>query len=75
MPTMTERPRFTFDAPETTRRAIAMYAAQFGMTLGEALEHLVNEHLAEYVRLAEQGMAAGATPPKPRRGRKPKPRD
>lgn len=75
MLTMTERPKITVDLPERSRRALLLYATQFGMTLSEALERMVEERLPDYLELADKGIAAGTNPPKPKRGRKPKPRD
>lgn len=67
---MAERIRLTFDVPERVRRALNIYASRKGITVGEAIEQLSEELLAEDLALADRSIAEGDQPPKPRRGRK-----
>lgn len=68
MPLMaTERIRLTFDLPERVRRALNVLAARKGLTVGEAIEQLVEEHCPEDLAIADRAIEEGAAGPKAKR--------
>ncbi|MDE2102274.1 MAG: hypothetical protein KGL39_33825 [Patescibacteria group bacterium] len=68
--TTERRPKATFDVPERIRRALAIFAAEQGSTIGEAITFLVERQLKDQLERADQAMSEGKPMPKPRRGRK-----
>lgn len=74
MPTMPppERSKVTFDVSEPTRRALAIFAAERNVTIGDVIERLVKLHLPDHLARAIEAIENGEEAPKPRRGRKPK---
>ena len=69
MPVMAERIRITFDAPERVRRALNIRAARTGISVGQIVEQLVEELMAEDLALADEALNAGDDSGRNKRGR------
>lgn len=65
-----ERIRVTFDVPDPVRRAIAAYAADNNLSVGEVIELMATDYFPDYVQRAEAAIASGVKLP-PRKGRPP----
>lgn len=66
-----ERTRVTFDIPESVRRAIAIYAAEQSLTVGQVVEQMATRCIPEAIAQAERAIESGEKR-EVRKGRPPK---
>lgn len=74
MSVLMERVRVTYDLPEDVRRGIAIYAAEQGISFGQAVEQFANDAIPSHIEQARRAIEAGDRPP-PKKGRPPRKRD
>lgn len=67
-----ERIRLTFDVPDPVRRALNIIAARRASTVGEVIAELVQDNYPDAVAEANKAIAEGQ---RPKRGRRPNPKD
>ena len=72
MTSLMERIRVTFDVSDAVKRAIAIYAAEQNLTVGQVIERMAAEHIPDHIAQAERAIESGEKR-ESRRGRPPKP--
>lgn len=64
----------TFDIADRTRRALASFAGSENLTIGQAIDRLVEQQLPEFLAIADRAIAKGEPAEKSKPGRRSKPR-
>ncbi len=67
-----ERIRLIIDTDYDHRQAVKLHAARTGQTVSDAINRLIEEHMAEDLRQVRAAPRATSSPTGKKRGRKPK---